>query len=75
MCHSAVDTEALTRAGHGRWCGLSMHSFQGVGIKIHVSCSAGFSLDDWVWASVTLYLDIINLFLYLMQIIGRSQRN
>ncbi len=22
---------------------------------------AGFSLDDYIWASVTLYLDIINL--------------
>ena len=37
--------------------------------------SAGFSLDDWIWASVTLYLDTINLFLYLLQIIGRMQRD
>ena len=26
-------------------------------------------------ASITLYLDIINLFLYILQLLGRSQRN
>jgi FtsH-binding integral membrane protein len=36
---------------------------------------ARLSLDDYIWASVTLYLDIINLFLYILQLLGRSQRN
>ena len=59
----------------------NVHNATGVGnavqnVSLHnIFYPAGFSLDDWVWASVTLYLDIINLFLYLLQIIGRSQRN
>jgi len=36
---------------------------------------ARLSLDDYIWASITLYLDIINLFLYILQLLGRSQRN
>jgi FtsH-binding integral membrane protein len=36
---------------------------------------ARHSLDDYIWASVVLYLDIINLFLYILQLLGRSQRN
>ena len=29
-----------------------------------------FSVDDYVFAAITLYLDIINLFLYLLELIG-----
>ena len=34
-----------------------------------------FDIDDYVWATVNLYLDIINLFLRLMEILQRAQRN
>ena len=30
--------------------------------------------DEWVHGSISLYLDIINLFLYILQILGESQR-
>lgn len=33
-----------------------------------------FEIDDYVFAAITLYLDIINLFLYILQIIG-DRRN
>jgi len=33
------------------------------------------SFDEYVWASVSLYLDIINLFLRLLEILGYLQRN
>ena len=33
-----------------------------------------FSLDDYVWASVTLYLDILNLFVRLLEILGSNSR-
>lgn len=36
---------------------------------------ARLSLDDYIWASVNLYLDVINLFLYILQLLGRHQRN
>ena len=35
-----------------------------------VFCSAGFDLDQYIWASVTLYLDIINLFLKILQLLN-----
>ena len=34
-----------------------------------------FDIDEYVWATVNLYLDIINLFLRLMEILQRAQRN
>mmetsp|Transcript_32260 Transcript_32260/g.91477 ORF Transcript_32260/g.91477 Transcript_32260/m.91477 type:complete len:264 (-) Transcript_32260:321-1112(-) len=33
------------------------------------------SVDEYIWASVELYLDMINLFLYILEILNRSQRN
>lgn len=33
------------------------------------------SPDDYVFASLQLYLDIINLFLYILRLIGESSRN
>ena len=36
-------------------------------VSIHV---AGFDLDQYIWASVTLYLDIINLFLKILQLLN-----
>lgn len=35
-----------------------------------VPSSAGFDLDQYIWASVTLYLDIINLFLKILQLLN-----
>lgn len=32
-------------------------------------------LDDWVAMSINIYLDILNLFLYLLRILGDAQRN
>tara|TARA_B100001057_G_C22014384_1_gene631056 strand:- start:15 stop:164 length:150 start_codon:yes stop_codon:yes gene_type:complete len=29
-----------------------------------------YSLDDYVFAALSLYLDIINLFLYILSIVG-----
>lgn len=34
---------------------------------------AGYSYDEYVWASVALYLDIINLFIYLMRILNHRK--
>lgn len=36
---------------------------------------AKHSIDEYIWASVELYLDMINLFLYILEILNRSQRN
>ena len=35
-----------------------------------VAGTAGFDLDQYIWASVTLYLDIINLFLKILQLLN-----
>lgn len=32
-----------------------------------------FELDNYIWASVTIYLDIINLFLRILQLLGDRQ--
>ena len=32
-----------------------------------------FSVDEYIWASVTLYLDVLNLFLRLLELIGFAQ--
>ena len=34
-----------------------------------------YSIDDYIFAALNLYLDIINLFLYILQILGASNRN
>jgi len=34
-----------------------------------------FGIDDYVFAALNLYLDIINLFLYILQIIGAARSN
>jgi FtsH-binding integral membrane protein len=34
---------------------------------------AGYSVDEYVWASVGLYLDILNLFLRLLEILGMAR--
>lgn len=36
---------------------------------------ARVDLDDWVGASITIYLDIINLFLYILRILGSQSRD
>jgi FtsH-binding integral membrane protein len=38
-------------------------------------CAPQYSLDpeEYVFASLNLYLDIINLFLYILQIVGASR--
>lgn len=33
-----------------------------------------FTYDDYIWASVALYLDILNLFISIMQILRGSDR-
>jgi len=33
-----------------------------------------FTVDDFVVASISLYLDIINLFLYMMEILDGNSR-
>lgn len=37
--------------------------------------STRMDVDDYVWASVALYLDIINLFLYILRILGQNSNN
>lgn len=32
-------------------------------------------LDEYVWASVNIYLDIINLFLYILRLLGENRNN
>ena len=34
-----------------------------------------YSIDDYIFAALNLYLDIINLFLYILQILGASNSN
>ena len=39
-------------------------------VKQPLCLDAGFDLDQYIWASVTLYLDIINLFLKILQLLN-----
>lgn len=32
-----------------------------------------FSIDDYAWAALNIYLDIINLFLYILEIVGKDR--
>ena len=34
-----------------------------------------FSPDDYILAALVIYLDIINLFLYILQLLAKSKRN
>jgi FtsH-binding integral membrane protein len=34
-----------------------------------------YSIDDYIFAALNLYLDIINLFLYILRILGASNSN
>ena len=33
------------------------------------------STEEYVFAALTLYLDVINIFLYILQIVGSSSRS
>merc|ERR1712146_505640 len=35
----------------------------------HRKCA--FTIDDYCWAAMSIYLDIINLFLFLLEIVGQ----
>ena len=37
--------------------------------------AAKFDVDEYIWASVSLYLDIINLFLHILRLLGQRQRH
>lgn len=32
-------------------------------------------VDDYIWSSVALYLDILNLFLYILRLLGQTQND
>lgn len=32
-------------------------------------------IDEYVWTSVSLYLDVVNLFLYILRLLGQAQNN
>jgi len=34
-----------------------------------------YDVDEYIWASVALYLDIINLFMHILRIVGQAQDN
>lgn len=34
-----------------------------------------YDLDDYIWASLNIYLDVINLFMYILRALGQSQRD
>jgi protein lifeguard len=34
-----------------------------------------FPVDEYIWAAVNLYLDIINLFMYILRMLGEMSRN
>lgn len=34
-----------------------------------------FELDDYIWAAVTIYLDVVNLFLYILRLLGEQRNN
>ena len=34
----------------------------------------GYSIDDYIFASLEIYMDIIRLFLYILKIVGNSSR-
>lgn len=56
-----VSTDAQQRYARCCWQTRAPTAFSG---------SAGFDLDQYIWASVTLYLDIINLFLKILQLLN-----
>lgn len=41
---------------------------------VHLLASK-LDVDEYIWASVALYLDVINLFLHILRILGQSQRD
>jgi FtsH-binding integral membrane protein len=41
---------------------------------VHLLASK-MDVDEYIWGSVALYLDIINLFMYILRIVGQSQRD
>lgn len=32
-------------------------------------------VDDYIWGSVSLYLDVVNLFLYILRLLGDHDRS
>jgi FtsH-binding integral membrane protein len=55
--------------------GLSAIIFSGYIVYDTDNLIKRYSYDEYIWASVALYLDVVNLFMALLQILRSFQSN
>ena len=67
---------------HNRWLQLGIAILGAIVFSIYIifdtqliigKHGAGLSIDDYIWAAMMLYIDIVQLFLYVLQILGNSK--
>ena len=67
---------------HNRWLQLAIAVMGAIVFSIYIifdtqliigKQSNALSIDDYVWAAMMLYIDIVQLFLYVLQILGTSK--
>lgn len=67
---------------HNRWLQLVIAIFGAIVFSIYIifdtqliigKQSNALSIDDYIWAAMMLYIDIVQLFLYVLQILGNSK--
>lgn len=66
---------------HNRWLQLVIASLGAVIFSIYIVFDTqlilgkhqyGLSIDDYIWAAMMLYIDIVQLFIYILQILGNK---
>ena len=66
---------------HNRWLQLAISIFGAIVFSIYIifdtqliigNQQSALSIDDYIWAAMMLYIDIVQLFLHILQIIGNK---
>lgn len=68
---------------HNRWLQLAIAVFGAIVFSIYIIFDTqliigkqgyALSIDDYVWAAMMLYIDIVQLFIYILQILGNAKQ-
>ncbi len=63
--HSPPPGAAAAAAGALLFCGYLVFDTQLLIQRL--------DLDDYIWAAVQIYLDVVNLFLYILRLLGQQR--
>ena len=63
------------RVWHSAFAVLGVFVFTGYVVYDTFQLIKRYTIDDYIWASMGLYLDVVNLFLYILDLVGKLRGN